>query len=44
MADKKLMVNTTILIDNFRKTDKENSLLVKHSIKYTNLYISSITI
>ena len=43
MADKKLMVDTTILIDYFRKTDKENSLLVKHSIKYTNLYISSIT-
>jgi len=37
------MVDTTILIDYFRKTDKENSLLVKHSLKYSHLFISSIT-
>ncbi len=28
MADKKLMVDSTILIDYFRKTDKNNSCLV----------------
>lgn len=28
MADKKLMVDSTILIDYFRKTDKEKSRLV----------------
>ncbi len=43
MADEKLMVDTTILIDYFRKTDKDNSALVKHSKKYSKLYISCIT-
>lgn len=43
MADKSLMVDSTILIDYFRKTNKEKSLLVKHSIEYNTLYISSIS-
>ena len=43
MADKKLMVDTSILIDFFRKTDKNNSRLVTHFRNYGQLYISSIT-
>lgn len=34
MADKKLMVDSTILIDYFRKTDKANSKLVAHFRNY----------
>ena len=37
------MIDSTILIDYFRKTDKSNSILVKHSINYDKLYISTIT-
>lgn len=43
MADKKLMVDSTILIDYFRKTDKANSKLVSHFKNYGRLYISSVT-
>lgn len=43
MADKKLMVDSTILIDYFRKTDKEKSRLVNHFRNYDRLYISSVT-
>lgn len=43
MADRKLMVDSTILIDYFRKTDKANSKLVSHFRKYDRLYISSVT-
>lgn len=43
MADKKLMIDTTILIDYFRKTDKANSKLVAHFKQYDQLYISSVT-
>ena len=43
MADKKLMVDSTILIDYFRKTDKANSKLVAHFKNYDELYISSVT-
>ena len=43
MADKKLMVDSTILIDYFRKTDKVNSGLVSHFRNYDRLYISSVT-
>jgi tRNA(fMet)-specific endonuclease VapC len=43
MADKKLMVDTTLLIDYFRKTDKQNAKLVSHFKNYGQLYISSIT-
>lgn len=43
MADKELMVDSTILIDYFRKTDKNNSRLVSHFKKYGILYISSVT-
>lgn len=43
MADKELMVDSTILIDYFRKTDKNNALLVRHFKEYDRLYISSVT-
>lgn len=43
MADKKLMVDSTILIDYFRKTDKAKSRLISHFQNYDRLYISSIT-
>ena len=43
MADKKLMVDSTILIDYFRKTEKANSKLVAHFKNYDQLYISSVT-
>lgn len=43
MADKKLMVDSTILIDYFRKTDKANSRLVSHFKSFDRLYISSVT-
>jgi tRNA(fMet)-specific endonuclease VapC len=43
MADKKIMVDSTILIDYFRKTDKSKSILVKHSITYDKLHISTVT-
>lgn len=43
MADKELMVDSTILIDYFRKRDKNNSRLVRHFKRYNTLYISSVT-
>ena len=43
MADSKLIVDTTILIEYFRKTDKANSKLVSHFKQYENVYISSVT-
>ena len=43
MADKNLMVDTSILIDYFRKTDKNNARLVTHFKNYGQLFISSIT-
>lgn len=43
MADNKLIVDSTILIDYFRKTQKENARLVFHFKQYNNLYISSVT-
>src|SRR5437660_1775914 len=43
MAVKKLMIDSTILIEYFRKTDKNNSRLVSHFRDFSNLYISSVT-
>ncbi|GEO10075.1 ribonuclease VapC [Segetibacter aerophilus] len=37
------MIDSTILIDYFRKTDKNNSRLISHFKNYDSLYISSIT-
>jgi predicted nucleic acid-binding protein len=37
------MIDSTILIDYFRKTNKEKSELVAHSREYDEIYISSIT-
>lgn len=37
------MIDTSILIDYFRKTDKSNTRLVSHFITYDYIYISSIT-
>ena len=42
-TDKKLMVDSTILIDYFRKTDKNNSRLVNYFKNYDHLYIYSVT-
>ena len=43
MADNKLIIDTTILIEYFRKTDKANSRLVSHFKKFESIYISSVT-
>ena len=43
MADKKIMIDSTILIDYFRKTDKSKSKLVELSMKYDKIYISTVT-
>lgn len=43
MANKKIMVDSTILIDYFRKTNKENSKLVTHFKNDDQIYISSVT-
>ncbi|CAN5698464.1 type II toxin-antitoxin system VapC family toxin [soil metagenome] len=43
MAHEKLMIDTSLLIDYFRKTDKANSTLVTHFKQYNHLYISSVT-
>lgn len=37
------MVDTSILIDYFRRTDKSKSRLVHHFQSYDRLYISSVT-
>jgi len=37
------MVDSTILIDYFRKTDKNNSRLISHFKNYDRLFISSVT-
>lgn len=37
------MIDTSILIDYFRKSDKANSRLIAHFRQYNQLYISSIT-
>ncbi len=38
-----MMLDSTILIDYFRKTDKNNSRLVSHFKTYDTLYISTVT-
>jgi len=43
MADKKLMIDTSILIDYFRKKDKSKSRLVSHFREYDKIFISTIT-
>jgi len=42
MGDKKLMVDSTTLIEYFRKTDKVNSKFESHFTNYNQLYISSV--
>lgn len=37
------MIDSTILIDYFRKTDKSKSKLVKLSMNYDKIYISTVT-
>lgn len=37
------MVDSTVLIDYFRKTDKTNTSLIKHFSDYDVLFVSSIT-
>ena len=43
MADKTLMIDTGLLIDYFRKTDKPNARLVQLSTQFEQLAISSVT-
>jgi tRNA(fMet)-specific endonuclease VapC len=43
MADKPLMIDTTLLIDYFLKTDKTKSRLVQLSQQFDQLAISTIT-
>ncbi len=43
MADKILMIDTGLLIDYFRKTDKSNAKLVQLSKRFEKLAISSVT-
>ena len=43
MADKKIMIDSTILIDYFRKSDKSKSKLVQLSTSYEKIFISSVT-
>lgn len=43
MADTILMVDPSLLIDYFRKTDKPKTRLVQRSEQYERLAISSVT-
>lgn len=43
MANKAVMIDSTILIDYFRKVNKSKSKLVQHSRSYQKIYISTIT-
>lgn len=43
MADKKIMIDTSVLIDYFRKTDKNKTTLVELSLEFDHIFISSIT-
>jgi predicted nucleic acid-binding protein len=43
MADKRLLIDTSLLIDYFRSRDKNNSRLVQLSKQFDRLFISSIT-
>ncbi|TKK64008.1 type II toxin-antitoxin system VapC family toxin [Ilyomonas limi] len=43
MADRTLMIDTTLLIDYFRKTDKSKSRLVQLSEQFDQLVISTVT-
>ncbi|QHV93853.1 type II toxin-antitoxin system VapC family toxin [Spirosoma endbachense] len=43
MADRILMVDTSLLIDYFRKTDKSKTKLVQLSLQFEQLAISSVT-
>ncbi len=43
MADRTLMIDTTLLINYFRKTDKSNSRLVQLSERFDQLVISTVT-
>lgn len=43
MEDGKLIIDTSILNDYFRRTDKEKSRLIHHFRKHKKIFISSIT-
>jgi tRNA(fMet)-specific endonuclease VapC len=43
MDNTKVLIDTSIIIDHFRKSDKTNTRLVQHFKKYS-LFISSITV
>lgn len=42
MEDRRILIDTSILIDYFRKEDKKKTLFFRHSLKYS-LAISTIT-
>lgn len=44
METKRLMIDTSILIEYFRKTNKDNSKLFSHLRNYNELCISTITV
>jgi tRNA(fMet)-specific endonuclease VapC len=43
MENEKLLIDTSILIDYFRRKDKEKSRLINHFRRFQKIYISSIT-
>ena len=43
MADKKIMIDTSVLIEYFRKSDKNKTILVQLSLEFDHIYNSSIT-
>jgi tRNA(fMet)-specific endonuclease VapC len=43
MADKKIMIDTSVLIEYFRKSDKNKTTLLQLSLEFDHIYISSIT-
>jgi tRNA(fMet)-specific endonuclease VapC len=43
MENEKLLIDTSILIDYFRRTDKEKSRLIHHFRRFQKIYITSIT-
>jgi predicted nucleic acid-binding protein len=43
MENEKLLIDTSILIDYFRRTDKEKSRLINHFRRFQKIYITSIT-
>ncbi len=43
MAEQKIMIDTSVLIDYFRKKNKENTRFIEDFNRFERIYISSIT-